>query len=235
MTQPETVTPAASNKPTFEEARQFARLQGAKQAEGDESWSAFLVKCHELSYLGVIDTQRDKHGKNTCDAYVLIGDFHQGQSKAKVFGTKTQSQRTQAAKLNAIIKLGQYTLGGTGEPLSTVGAFCSEHKRRNTDAVLRKSLVDFPTAFVKFAREQNKPGVTHMLDKDQWLKCMTKEPKEDKGEEDFWNAERKKLQKLTTAKPHQPLLDASTVKAINNLITKRLVDIAKTKQTQAAA
>lgn len=104
---------------------------GKDKGNGEDAPARFALKVIETAYNGVIDLQRDKHGKGISDAHKAFEVYAQNVTAVRSFSDSTVDKlRSQIA---SFIKLGAWTKGGPGEPMKTVNKLMYDLQKLKKD------------------------------------------------------------------------------------------------------
>jgi hypothetical protein len=149
-----TTTQTVSNKPTFADAVAAIKDLGQQAGQGIDVQIKSFLKITELAFLGVIDTDPDKHGKGISDAVKLSDEYAKAQGSASIFSTKAAKKTISCYKLG--IRFGMGSKWGPGEPLQVLNTLMTMWRKERSNAANRGSMVDAFNCATKFAREQLK-------------------------------------------------------------------------------
>lgn len=145
---------SVSNRPSFDDILADVKELGVQAGKGQDTQIKFFLKVTESAFLNVIDLDADKHGKGIDDATKLSDEYSKAQSGSTIFSTKAAKKTISCTKLG--IRLGMWTKGGPGEPLSTLNNLMTTWRKMRADPVNKGALVDAFNTATKFAREQLK-------------------------------------------------------------------------------
>ena len=223
--------PTNGNKPTFADMLAKVKDLGEQAGRGVDTQIKFFLAVTESAFLNVIDLDPDKHGKGIDDATKLSDEYSKAQSGASIFSTKAVKKTISCTKLG--IRLGMWTKGGPGEPLSTLNSLMTMWRKLRADPANKGQLVDAFNTATKFAREQLKRPT---LIGDAELRGFCYKPgTETKTAEEVLDAIRKTLRALRDGKASKgTALDNSP--EINDMIKaadKRMRAIATAKAPQS--
>jgi len=147
---------------------------GEQVGYGRDAQIKFGLKLVEAAYDGLIDLSPNGAGPNRDDATARCEAYALGQRNATKFDTRTDSAKVQISKARACIKLGLYTLGGTGEPINTVNKLMMLRNRMRQDPAMAKRLDDAYGTLLRYARAQVKSKT--IIDDDETLRSFIMKP-----------------------------------------------------------
>lgn len=229
-TTPMNATPqTTANVPTFNDLLQVATDLGTQAGQGKDTQIKFDLKLIEAAYLGAINLDPNKHGKDRRDGIVLAEAYVKAQSGNTIFDAKADKSRKLISNVDKCIKLGSNPKWGTGQPLQNVNELITFRQTTRKDPAKAKKLDDAHNMLMRYATAQLKSDT--LIDgtaRDQY--AFKKDP-EEITVEDVLERIRKTANNLKVGKiAHLPSLDASKeVQDIINACTKRLTAIAKAK------
>ncbi len=204
---------------------------GKEAGKGRDTQIKFMLKVLEGSYHGAIDLAGNKHGKEIDDATQLTATYVKARQGSVVFDAKADNQRKTISCIRTMIKFGQYTKGGNGEPLATTNSLMSMRQKLRQDPAQAKLLDDAANTVLKFARTQMKRDT--MVEGDELKAFCFKPAKSDApNAEERVAATRKLLDKLIKGDlPDNVQDNSSDIVVARDALTRRLVSIAKAKGT----
>lgn len=223
-------TPAKPNSITLADMIAVAEDLGKQSAMGVDVQIKMDLKVLEASFQGSLDLSANKHGQDVDDATKLGEAYYKARNGAVIFDAKAPNQRKLVSNLRKAIKLGGWSKGGPGEPLSTVNNLMN--LRQGLKKKATKNLDDAHNTFMRFATEQlRRDSVVG----DAELEAFCYRPgKNVQTVEDFYEALRKRMTKVRDGKGdvHDtgPVVDS-----IIQCCTNRLTQIAKAKGGQVTA
>jgi len=240
MTQTQSVPTGAQviapNAPTFDSLMQAVSELGTQAGHGVDVQIKFDLKVAEGGYLGSLSTDRNKHGQDIDDATQLAEAYWKARNGVVVFDAKAPNQRKTVATVRKMIKLGTCPKWGVGEPMATVNKLITLRQSLRKDPANAKKLDDAHNALMRFATTQLKRD-TIMDDAELRTFCFKRDPdpRNPRNAAEVLEAIRKTANNLKTGKVSNcpDLDDSAEVQAIINACTKRLVAIAKAKQSAA--
>ena len=190
-----------------------------------------FLKVTELAFLNVIDLDPDKHGKGIDDAAKLADEFSKAQSGASIFSTKAAEKTISTTKLG--IRLGMFTKGGPGEPLSTLNTLITLWRKERSKPENKGQMLDAANTAHKFAREQLKRPT--MIGDAELRGFCFKTTQETKTAEEVLDDLCKGLHKLFTGKAAKgnALDNSPEVEAAIKQLDKRMKAIAVAKAPQS--
>ena len=223
---------ASSNQITMDDLLVIARESGEAEARGQDSLPQFLLKVTEASFVGAIDITANKYGPGIDDATKLTAERVKARTHSNVFDRKALNQRVACNRTRTMTKLGMFTKGGPGEPLSTLNKLLTLRDKASKTAITQKRVIDAANAMINYARAQVRAD--HVLG-DAELEQFFLKPDHDKpSEEQFLDATRKRLQAAKVGKGLNGAIDTDTADKAISAITKRLKAIAVAKGGAAA-
>jgi len=235
MTTPTQSAPINNNTGSFEKLLADTAELGKQAGLGKDTQIKFFLKVVEASFHGVIDLTPGKHGADSDDAVKLTEQYVKAQGSALIFDAKADNQRKAISLTRTAIKGGQWTKGGTGEPLQTVNNLITMRQKERANPANASLLDDATNTLMKFIRTLLKRD---QLPTDAELKSFCFRKAHDLATvEDILTSIRKQANALKDGKAsHGTVKDASSeVQDIINACTKRLIQIAKDKGKAKAA
>lgn len=221
----------ASNVPNFDTLLKDAKELGSVVGKGADSWGQLLLKVHEASYLGGVSTDANKHGQGVDDATKIAEAYVAGQTGSTIFNAKAPSQKKTISCVRTLVRLGMFTKGGQGEPLTTVNNFMAQRQKMRKDPAYSKKLDDVSNSLLRFARAQLKRD--QMITAAEFPSFILKKEHDIPTEEDWLERTRKAAQNAKAGKGGFSI-DGTVADEIVKSITKRLTAIAKSRSSAAA-
>lgn len=154
MTQP--TAPQGTNRRTFADALASAKALGTDRGKGKDTGIKFFLQTIEDAYQGAIDETENKHGNGMDDCFMLAAEYAKAAGIATTFDAKPDNQRKLLSNIRKMRKLGQWTLGGNGEPLGTVNALMSNYLKLRKDPANKGRLDDAMNVLLRYATMQLK-------------------------------------------------------------------------------
>lgn len=171
------------------DVRKFAQDSG----NGRLSRLRIALRTINAAYDGVLDTVKDKHGKGLDDAAFIYAAV--SKEEAQIGTHNGKSVAAQASKIRACVKLGGWTRGGVGQPISNVNFLVERHKALKSTG---QDVKDCYEAVLKYASVQIKLNqAMEEKDLDQFILKGAKAPVE---LEDYLAGIQKKLTDLVSGK-----------------------------------
>lgn len=228
-------TQQASNSITKQSLEAMVDQLGIEAGKGADTQIKFHIGLVEAAYHQVIDTTADKHGAGIDDAQYYVERYHKAKSGATVFDAKGNAGRKAAATSRTCIKLGMWSKGGIGEPISTVNNLITDWQKERRNPANKGKLDDATNTLLKYARAQLKRD--QLVDPQELRSFIFKKPSTLPTAEDILDGTRKQLQKLYDGKAaNNTQIDNSVeVKAAIQSLTKRLRAIADEKRAAQTA
>lgn len=225
-----TQTQGARNIPKAEEYEAKVKILGANKGKGSDAQLAFLTTFFEACYLTVWTLKKHTHGDGIDDAAHASALFAQEQGNNSQYDTKTATVNKDASNARTMGKLAGKA--GFGPALlDVVNDFVGEIKTLRKNPAMKGKLKDGAQALVSFARAQYKAD--HIMTKQEFSKFLLKKSRDPMTEEDWLVAQRKTVQKHRAGKGGWQM-DLGTADALVKLFTKRLKEIADSRQPKAA-
>lgn len=216
-----------SNQLTLDQMIEIAAAAGADTAKGNDSLTKLLMKVAEGAFVGALDATKDKHGPGVDDAAKISEAFAKARSKTNIFDAKADKARKQASITRTMIRLGGYTKGGTGEPLTTLNTLMTLRNKLRQDSGYAKRVEDPVNCMIRFARAQLK--LDHMIDQTGLQEFALKVDHNNSRQiADWWDSVRAQAKKLQLGKL-RGCADSDTSAEIDTLIktcNRRLKTIA---------
>ena len=225
-------TPATNgNKPSFADTLAKVKDLGEQAGKGIDVQIKFFLAVTESAFLNVINTDPDKHGKGIDDATKLSDEYSKAQSGASIFSTKAAKKTISCTKLG--IRLGMFTKGGPGEPLSTLNTLMTLWRKLRSDPANKGQMVDAFNAATGFARAQLKRPT--MISESELRGYCFKPGTETKTAEEVLDGIRKALRALRDGKASKgtALDNAPEIVEMIKQADKRMAAIAKAKAPQS--
>ena len=224
-----------SNQLTLDQVLEIAKTAGADTARGSDSLTKLLLKVAEGAFVGTLDATKDKHGPGITDAAKINEAFSKAKSTTNIFDAKADKARKQTSIIHTMIKLGGYTKGGNGEPLSTLNNLMTLRDQLRRDSANAKRVEDPVNCMIRFARAQLKLD-TMIPQGDLKTYALKVDNSHSKAVEDWWDGVRRQAQKLKIGKlANCPDSDTSAeIDALIKTANKRLKTIADAKGVQPA-
>ena len=218
---------AASNQITMADLLVIARESGEAEAKGQDSLPQFLLKVTEASFVGAIDVTANKYGPGIDDATKITAERVKARTGSNVFDRRALNQRVACNRTRTMTKLGMFTKGGPGEPLSTLNKLLTLRDKASKNAATQKRVIDAANAMINYARAQVRAD--HVLADADLEKFFLKPDHDKPSEEQFLEATRKRFQAAKVGKGLNGAIDADTADKAITAITKRLKAIAVAK------
>ena len=147
-------TTVQSNKPTFDGLKAEAAKLGGEAGAGKDGYVKLLIRMMEAAYHGAVDLDENKHGTGKDDAFEVISAYAKHKGIASNFKGKTDNERKLLSNGRKMLKLGQWTKGGAGQPLGNVGdLMIMRNKRFMVDP---KTTDDAANSLLRYATSQLK-------------------------------------------------------------------------------
>lgn len=170
----------------LKEAGELARTH----AEGGRSLAILYGRLIQQAAYGVVDTQKDKHGKGIDDAALVYDHYAKNYVKKAGAGQTADSIKAQKSKMRLPIKLGEMTT--IGDPTHQLDRFVQEYKRQAE--LDNKSVRPESAALLAWAKMQLDNSDQPLSD-DMIAECVAKTQKEDPTAEEYFEAVRKRIEK----------------------------------------
>lgn len=216
------MTQATPNAIGIDDLKTLAKTLAAEEANGQEAQIKFALKIVEASFQGGIDMTADKHGPGLDDAAVLAEEYVNTRNGKAIFSAKAAKGKVLIAKFRAVTKLGSWSKGGPGEPLTSVNNLMTIRQGLRKDPANAGKLDDAFNTLLKYARMQVK--LDNLLGDHELRQLCFKPVANLKTVEEFYEAMRKTATQLkagkaanNTAIDNSPKLDT-----IINACTERL-------------
>lgn len=148
------MTGSIPNAPTLASLRADLEALAKTGGAGKDIQIKAAIKVIEAAYLGTIDLQPNKHGQGVNDATLLAEDFVKNFSGALIFDTKAPTSKKLLSCFNTLIKFGNTSKWGQGQPMQQVNDFL--HARQQARKKGGKKLSDAFNAIMGFVRKQAK-------------------------------------------------------------------------------
>jgi hypothetical protein len=190
-----TATAATSqprNVPSLDDLLKDVTEIATTQGRAADGLTHLYLKVAEGAFLGAIDRQKDKHGPGISDKVKICETYVKARTGATMFDTKPVKARKFMSTVDTMTRLGMFTKGGPGEPLSTLNAVVTLHRNLRKDPTQVGNLIDLPNAILKFAREQIKRD--QMITESEYKRFLVKTPRELGTIEDWWDHLRKQAE-----------------------------------------
>jgi hypothetical protein len=203
-----------------------ARELGVKAGQGKDTLVQFGLLVVNAAYDGVLDLAKDKHGNGVDDAVKAYTEYGKAMASSTVFDHRSASGKVQAAKLRSCIKLGGWTRGGAGEPISTVNKLMAQRDKLRRDPATCKTLDDAYNTLLRYARYQVKQNA--VVDDAQLLRAFCLKPvSQTKTLEDFLQDTAKRLDDLRTGRAASNTLSHSSQQLATavSLIRQEITDL----------
>jgi len=208
-----------------------AQELGKQAGQGKDTQVKFLLKVLEGAYHNAIDLAGNKHGKDIDDATKLVEAYVKAQSGATVFDHKAPNQRKTISCARTMIKFGQWTKGGNGEPIASANNLMTMRQKLRQNPTEAKKLDDAANTLLKQARTQLKRD-TLLTDEELRQLCYKKPKGDAPTAEERLESTRKLLDKLIKGDlPDGAQDNSSDVIVARDSLTRRLIAIAKAKGT----
>lgn len=219
-TQPNTIT--------RDELVERIKLLGESGGRGvDHQVKALLSVC-EGAYHGLFDLKANKHGADKDDAVFLTEQYFAARAKATRFDHKAPNIRKQTSLFRTMIKGGQWSKGGPGEPMGILDKLLHRRDQLRKDPVQAKNLDDAANTVMKFTRTLLKQDLLpHDAELDGF--CFKKQADIATAEERV-EAIRKNLQTLSQGDKNGIQDNSAEVRAAIASLTSRLTAIAQAKR-----
>jgi hypothetical protein len=218
---------STSNLITLDDMLVLARESGEAEARGQDSLPQFLLKVTEASFVGALDLTANKHGPGIDDATRLTAERVKARTHSNVFDRRALNQRVACNRTRTMAKLGMFTKGGPGEPLSTLNRLLTLRDKASKMPATQKRVIDAANAMINYARAQVR--LDHVCNETDLEQFFLKPDHDKPTEEQFLEATRKRLQAGKVGKGLNGAIDADTADKAIAAITKRLKAIAVAK------
>lgn len=211
-----TDTSYGKNDTRLDDLLEKTRELGVAAGRGKDTLVQFGLLVVNAAYESVIDLTKDKYGDGHDDTVKAYTEYGQAMAKSTVFDHKSPSGKVQAAKLRTCIKLGSWTRGGPGEPISTVNKLMAVREKIRRDPATCKSLDDAYNTLLRYARFQVKQ--TGVVDDENVLRAFCLKPvARTKTLEEYIRGVAKSLTDLRAGKAASNTLSHSSPRIINVL------------------
>lgn len=220
-------TQATSNVLDVNAMKKVAFECGSDRGKGNDAQIRFALQVVASAYQGGIDLDRNKHGTDRDDAQVLCDEYFKGRVQSGIFDHKADKAGKFVSCIRTLTKLGGYTKGGQGEPISTVNDLMTERQKAKAQPTSGKKLDDAFNTVMRFARAQIRRD--QMIDKAEFPSFIFKKGKEPADLEESWDALRKAAQKIKTGKNGMAADPCPEITVVIDACTKRLKQMATQK------
>jgi len=205
---------------------------GTLTGEANDAQIKYALKVTEASFQGQIDLVEHKYGQGVDDATKLTELYVKHQRSSTIFNAKAPNQRKAVSCMRTSIRLGQWSKGGSGEPLATVFKVQTMRQNAKKDPTKAKKLDDAFNVHMKYARMQLKAD--RILDDSVLEKLIYKKEPNSKTTEEHYSAVRATLLKLKKGSGDMgdscPQLDTMI-----SLATQRIIELVKLRTTNVPA
>lgn len=226
MQAPQTGSPTPSNTQKFADLCNTVTALGEQFGKGKDAQIRFALAVTEASYLGVADLDENKHGVGRDDALVLTETYFKSRSKNTMFDAKADNIRKALSWTKTYIKTGQWSGGGSQEPLQSIDRLMNIRQTLRKDPMNNNKLEDANGVFLRFCRTLLK---NNAVPDDATLRGLCfKKGREQPTAEDIIEALAKQLDNLYAGKAvHKTVQDnSSEIDRARKALRQRLKHIA---------
>lgn len=225
MTDTATVVPNRTNGYSFDELIAITDKLATDRGNGKDAQFKWFNALIEGAYHGGIDLLPDKHGTGKSDAFIFAARYATKQGISTMFDAKPDNERKLMSNVTKGIRFGQYTKGGTGEPLGLLDRFKKAFQDARKKPENKGKLEDPVNGLLRLMTAQLKRD--NLIDDNELKNYVFKAPANAKTQFEAVSACRKSLQRLRDGKLHGGVVDNSAmiIQAIS-CCTARMKEIA---------